>query len=246
MKGNTILITGASGGIGTEIAKGLAKKDTTVGLHYNHDKRAALTLADQIAKKDATPVLLQADLSNPKDRNALLNNIKNKMKFCDILINNAGGTICEKMFGDYTDSDAYSILELNFLSAFFLSQELFPSMCSRKFGRIVNISSIGVKFGGGKSTLLYSAAKAALELMTINLAKLGADQNVNVNAIRAGVIDTPFHKRNTPNKDMTERISLIPMKHSGTPLDIANMAEYLVGFKGDFITGQIFTVSGGE
>lgn len=241
-----ILVTGASGGIGRAIAEAIAENGSIVALHYNSDGEAAHKLADIVSENGATPVLVQADLCEEHGRKKLLDELNENMAGCNILVNNAGG-LCEYNEGGvYSEKEAAGIIGLNFLAPYFICQNFFPAMCQNGYGRIVNISSVGVKFGGGKDTLLYSASKAALELLTKHLSRLGAEHNVLVNTIRAGVIDTPFHSRNTPGKDMAGRTELIPLKRMGDADDIADMVSYLVSDRGDFITGETITVAGGE
>ena len=134
---------------------------------------------------------------------------------------------------------------LNVESPFFLAQAAFRHMQEAGGGKIVNISSVGVKFGGSPRTLHYSAAKAALEGVTLGLAKAGAPHRVLVNAIRPGVIDSPFHQIKS-KQEWEARVAQIPLKRPGTPLDIARMVLFLLSPAGDFITGQVFVVSGGE
>jgi 3-oxoacyl-[acyl-carrier protein] reductase len=112
-------------------------------------------------------------------------------------------------------------------------------------GKIINISSVGVKFGGSLSTLHYSAAKMALEGISAGLAKAGAQSQILVNAIRPGIIDTPFHIVKS-GQEWDARVRLIPLRRAGMPLDIARMILFLLSPAGDFITGQVFSVSGGE
>ena len=99
-------------------------------------------------------------------------------------------------------------------------------MMERRAGRIINISSIGVKYGGSEKTLHYNAAKASLEAVTRGLAKLGAEHNILVNAVRGGFIDTSAQQRLSSQKDLTERIKRIPLQRAGQPEDIASMVVF--------------------
>ena len=113
-------------------------------------------------------------------------------------------------------------------------------------GKIINISSIAAKYGGSSRSLHYGAAKAALESVTIGLARAGAQHNILVNVVRGGFIDTPFHEKLGASKNIEERINLIPLKRAGKPEDVARMVLFLASESGDFITGEILTVAGGD
>ena len=173
-----ILITGASGGIGAAIVEKLSTPTCQLAIHYNSNKEGAERVAEAIKSIVPRVELIQADLSVESGRRSLIEEVTSLMGGCDLLINNAGGPHITKRLGEYNEEDAAQIIGLNFLSAFFLCQTFFPPMCRNNYGRIVNISSIGVKFGGDQQTLLYSASKAALEALSLNLAKAGAEHNV--------------------------------------------------------------------
>jgi 3-oxoacyl-[acyl-carrier protein] reductase len=163
----------------------------------------------------------------------------------DGLVNNAGAVIGAVPFTELDESAWGQTFLLNAESPFFLAQAAFKHMQKAGEGRIVNISSVGVKFGGSPRTLHYSAAKAALEAVTLSLAKAGAAHHILVNAIRPGVIATSFHTVKS-KQEWDARVQLIPLKRAGSPLDVARMVLYLLSSGGDFITGQVFAVSGGE
>jgi 3-oxoacyl-[acyl-carrier protein] reductase len=239
-----IFITGATGGIGSAIAKKFAVAGNTIGMHYNTSEQKANALAKELENKGAKTILFKADLSTEEGRVALCENIKDKFSNCDILINNAGASLPALELGKYKDNDISAIMGLNFNAPFMLSQTVLPLMENKGKGSIVNISSIGVKFSGGKTTAVYSSSKAALETATKNMAKFYAAKNIRVNAIRAGVTNTPFHDK--VQKNMDERISLIPMKRAAEPEEIAEMAVFISSDKAAYITGQIISVSGGE
>ena len=239
-----ILVTGASSGIGAAITASLAAPGVSIGIHYHRNSAGAGAVAETATAAGATIALLPADLSTVEGRAALPALVEEQLGGCDVLINNAGGPLMMRQFGDYSEADIDAILGLNYVAPLFLCQAFFPVMCRQGYGRIINISSIGIKFGGGIETAVYSSAKSALEVLTVNLSKQGALHNVTVNTVRAGVIDTPQHE--AFGKDLDARRQLIPMQRLGTPDEIAAMVAYLVGDTADFITGQTFSVSGGE
>ena len=135
--------------------------------------------------------------------------------------------------------------QVNVKAAFLLGRAALSQMQEQKSGRIISISSIGLKFGGGINTVHYSASKAALEAVTASLAKAGAPFNVLVNTVRAGVTDTPMHEK-IGRTDMSDRASLIPLKRLALPSEISRAVQFLAGDNSSFVTGSVLTVSGGE
>lgn len=244
LKDKVAFITGASSGIGQHIVKLLSANGATVGIHYAKNKDAASALKADISSTVHTE-LFQADLADIVAAEQLLDRVIERFGRIDIMVNNAGGVHVHRRFTEIAPKDLEQAFALNFHAPFMLARKAFECMQAQGGGRIINISSIGVKFGGSANSLHYACAKSAMETMTVGLARLGAPHNILVNAIRPGIIDTPFHQ-DTPEKNFTERVSLIPLKRMGTTGDIAQMAAYLASDAGSFITGQIFAVSGGE
>ena len=236
-----ILVTGASGGIGYSIAKKFLENDDYVGLHYCVNKENAEKLSADF--KNAR--IFQADFSNSKGVFRLTNEFLNWKKGCDILINNAGGVFGPAPIADIHHAAWDKTFHVNVKAPFFLMQRLFPSLKKTGFGRVVNISSIGVKFGGGKLTTHYSAAKAALEALTRSFSKEGASSGILVNTIRVGVCETDFHKK-MGRTDLNQRKDLIPLKRLCQPQEVADLVFYLCSEKASYMTGSILTLSGGE
>jgi 3-oxoacyl-[acyl-carrier protein] reductase len=147
-------------------------------------------------------------------------------------------------FFDMTAENLLQAFTINVIPSILFTRTLVPSMIDRNWGRIVNLSSIGVKFGGGSNTFCYSLSKHALEFFPQDH-KIWAASNVLINTLRVGVTDTRMHKAN-PDKDMSERVSMIPMKRMATPDEIANAVYWLGSEKNSFITGQVVAAAGGE
>ncbi len=263
IKGKRVLITGATGGMGSAMAELFAEYGATVGLHYHKNKEEAERLLASILKKtknaysalqsNSGPAgsgqaeIFQADLSEEKDRKELLISFEKKFGGIDVLINNAGAVYEYAHFSELKEESWEGTFDLNAKAPFYLSGGAFDSM-KQSGGRIINISSANVEYGGSPKSMHYVASKAALESITRGFAKIGAKDNILVNAIRCGVIDTPMRNRipGYNEKDYQNRIAMIPLKRAGAPLDIARMALFLASEAGDFITGEIFTVAGGD
>ncbi len=254
-----VLITGATGGMGTAMAELFADYGARIGLHYQKNQaKAEQLLAKILAKTDKThsppaggserAEIFRANLLEARAIQQLAEAFKNKFGGIDVLINNAGAQFDHTDFRALDDATWQKTFDLNAKAPFYLSGEVFDSMKNNGGGRIINVSSINVKYGGGPKSMHYVASKAALESITRGFAKIGAEHNILVNAIRPGVIDTPMHTRiaGYSEKDFEKRIALIPLKRTGTPMDIAQMALFLASETGNFITGEIFTVAGGD
>ena len=135
-------------------------------------------------------------------------------------------------------------LKINFLIPFFITQFIVKKMLKKKFGRILNISSIGVKFGGGTNNFNYSLSKYNLEFMP-SIYKKWAKSNVFINCIRLGVINTKIHKR-IKNKNINKRINLIPIKRMGKSYELIPLINYIISEENSFLTGEVINFSGGE
>ncbi len=243
MEDKRILVTGASSGIGFQIATDFIRKGALVGAHYCGNESGVRKLLEYAAPEQCQ--IFQADFSQYEEVFRLWNEFTmwsgNRI---DVLINNAGEAAQPAAISELTLDAWESTFKVNVTAPFLLSQAAFAIMSQQNSGRIINISSIGVKFGGSPVTMHYSASKAALEAVTKSFAKAGAPFNVLVNAIQPGVTNTSMHEK--IGKDLTSRIELIPLKRLAEPSEISNAALFLASEESSFITGTVMTVAGGE
>jgi len=247
LKGKRVLITGASGGLGGAMAQLFAKHGARLGLHYCQNRNAAEQLLAEVSTK-TDAFLFEADLLHVESTKRLMHEFVTRLGGIDVLINNAGAVYDYKHFSELSEKAFTDTFALNVMAPFYLTAEAFPHMKAQGGGRVVNISSINVKYGGSAKSLHYSAAKAALESLTRGFAKEGAAHTILVNAIRCGFIDTPMRARvnGYSEEHAKERVNLIPLKRMGKAEDIACMALYLASGAGSFITGEVVTVAGGD
>lgn len=239
----TVLITGITGGIGSAIALQFAKEGWNVLGQYHSSPQKMQGLKEAIQKFNGECSFLRANFVSKTELSQFINQLK-KYKI-DSLVNNAGGYVVKRHFEKLTTEDLIDTFMLNTFAPILIATRLFAKMQKRKYGRIINISSIAAKYGGGFAySMHYGCAKRALEGLTKTLAREGAKDNILVNTIRPGVIDTDFHKKSC--KDINKRIQLIPLKRMGKPEEIARMIFYLASDQNEFITNEIITVAGGE
>jgi len=245
IKNKRVLITGASSGIGACTAELFASYGATVGIHYNTSDKDAEDLRKKISSRFSSPVMIKADLLNPDQRDQIIHTFIDMTGGIDVLINNAGAIIGPQHFLKM-DADSWNkTLDLNLTAPFFLAKSAFSFMMDNSSGRIISISSIAAKYGGSASSIHYGAAKAGIEAVTKTLAREGAQYNILVNAIAPGVIETGFHKK-IGRPSLEGRVMAIPLKRAGNPLDIARLCLFLASEGGDYITGQVYGVTGGD
>ncbi|UCB56995.1 MAG: SDR family oxidoreductase [Candidatus Omnitrophota bacterium] len=245
IKEKKVLVTGAGTGIGACIAEVFASCGAFVGIHYRNSKKEATALKNHILKCGGRAELFKVNLLDSSSREKLIPAFVKAFGGLDILINNAGGIYGFKDFLKLDEKSWEDTFTLNAKSAFFLARDAFFYMKRHGGGKIINISSVSAKYGGSSQSIHYGAAKAALEAVTKGLARAGAKYNILANSIRGGFIDTPFHKK-IARENITERINLIPLKRAGKPIDIAKTALFLGSSAGDYVTGETFTVAGGD
>jgi 3-oxoacyl-[acyl-carrier protein] reductase len=248
LKNKKVLITGATGGIGAAMANLFAEYGACLGLHYGSNSEGAKKLLEEVRSKTREAEILQADLLDSASRKELIPAFIKRFGGIDVLINNAGAAHDYKHFSELSEKSWQDTFDLNVKAPFYLMSDVFPHMEKQGSGRVINISSANVKYGGSAKSLHYVAAKAALDSLTLGFSKEGASHNILVNSIRCGVIDTPMRMKVSGynEESFKNRIKLIPLKRVGQPMDIARMALFLAAETGNFITGEIFTVAGGD
>lgn len=248
IKNKKVLITGATGGIGESIAKIFAEHGADIGIHYNTNEEKAKSLLTEIQRKSIEAGLFRGNLLDSHVRKNLISQFVQKFGKIDVLINNAGAVYDYKDFSELDEISFDNTFALNVKAPFYLISSAFEHMKNKNYGRIINISTSNVNYGGSAKSLHYVSSKAALDSLTLGFAKEGAKFNILVNSIKCGVIDTSMRKKieGYSEENFKKRIELIPLKRAGSPEDIARMALFLASKSGNFITGKTFEVSGGE
>lgn len=238
LTGRKALVTGATGGIGESIARQLHALGATVGLHGTRVEKLE-SLAADLGERT---VLLPANLSDRDAVKELGQKAEAELEGVDILVNNAGITR-DGLFVRMSDADWDAVLEVNLTAVFRLTRELTHPMMRRRFGRIVNITSVvGVTGNPGQAN--YCASKAGMIGFSKSLAQEIASRNVTVNCVAPGFIESDMTgKLNDKQKDAI--MGAIPMKRMGTGGEIASAVAWLASDGAGYVTGQTIHVNGG-
>ncbi len=241
-----ILITGASTGIGAATAIEFSLAGAKVMVNYNRSRSAAEEVLSRIEKEGGDGAVFKADVTKPAEVKKLVEEtIRQFGGRIDILVNNAGSLLDRRPFSEMTDELWDRCMELNIKSVYLCCKYVVPVMKSQRYGRIVNISSIAARNGGGFGSGHYSAAKAAVLTFSKNLAKELADNNITVNNIAPGIISTPFHDRFTSSEIREAMKKAVPLGREGTPEEVAYPILFLASDYAGYITGETIEVNGG-
>ncbi len=205
---NVAIVTGASRGIGREIAKSLAKRGIIVVANYNKSEKEALKLQEELKKEEIAIDIFKADISKKEECEKLIKYTENKYKKIDILINNAGIDKYQ-LIDEVKEEDWNEIINTNLYSAFCMCQGAVKNMIHNKKGCIINISSIwGIV--GASQEILYSISKAGMDGLTKALAKEVGPSNIRVNSIAPGIINTEINN-NLSNQEIDQIKEEIPL-----------------------------------
>lgn len=236
------LVTGASRGIGKEIALTLAGYGADVIVNYNGSKEKAEEVVEEIRKLGRKAMAIQCSVADFDACGEMINKAMEEFGRIDILVNNAGITK-DNLVMKMTSEDFKAVLDTNLAGSFNTIKHLYRPFLKQKSGRIINMSSVsGVLGNAGQAN--YSASKAGVIGLTKSMARELASRNITVNAVAPGFIETDMTNAMTDSaKEAT--ISQIPLKRIGQPKDIAETVAFLASEKASYITGQIISVDGG-
>ncbi len=233
----TVLITGGSRGIGAATARRFAAAGYRVAINYNRSEREALELAEELGG-----TAVRADVGDPDQVQAMVDNVLDKFCQLDILVCNAG-IAQQKLFGDLTNEDWKRIFTVNVEGVFYTIRAALPHMLHRKEGRIVTVSSMWGQVGGS-CEVAYSASKAAVIGLTKALAKEIGPSGITVNCVAPGVIATEMNA-GLSTEDLEALRNETPLESIGKPEDVAESIFFLASDAARFITGQTLAPNGG-
>lgn len=244
LKGKVAVLTGGNGGIGLGMARGIASLGATVVITGRDANKATVAL-NALHEMGAEASFIVADVTRKTECQALIAGAAEKHGRVDILVNNAGTSV-RKMPQDLSEDEWHHVLDTNLTSAFFCSQAAYPVMVKAGGGKMINIGSMMSLFGAPYATA-YASSKGGIVQMTRAMATAWAKDNIQVNAVLPGWIDTDLTKRArqqvTGLHDSVEKRT--PHGRWGTPDDMAGVAAFLASSASDFVTGTAIPVDGG-
>jgi len=242
--GRVAIITGAAGGLGSAVAQLLASSGHDLAL-VDVREEALAAVVNELAGSGARLETLPAELSNVSECEGVVAETIERLGKVDILVN-AAAILARRELEDVTEESFDKIFHINARAPFFLMRAAIPDMAKRNWGRIVNITSVGVYRGGEKMTSApYEATKGAVSVFTKMFAKYGASQGVLVNAVCPGAMKTRMILEGTPPEILQAIAEATPLKRMADPIEVARMVVWLCGDENSYATGATFDIVGG-
>ncbi len=237
-----VVVTGASRGIGRAIAVELSAPDTRVIVNYNSSPGAAEETVSLIEKRGAAASAMRFDVADPGEVKAAFDQIVDAHGRIDVLVNNAG-IARDNLLAIMKPAEWDDVMSTNLKGAFLCSQAVVRPMMRRRFGRIINVTSV-VALTGNPGQCNYSAAKAGIIGLTKSLAREIVSRKITVNAVAPGYIETDMTAA-IPQKAREVLLSQIPAGRAGAPEEVAAAVSFLSSYAAAYITGQVIHVNGG-
>ena len=242
MREKTVLITGASRGIGAAAAREFARAGWAVAVNYCRSEDRAHAMVEELRREGHTALMVRADVSDRTQVGEMVDNVLENFCQLDTLVCNAGVGLTG-MFCDMTQEQWRRLFAVNVEGTIHCIQAVLPHMVNRKAGKIITLSSMwGVT--GGSCEAGYSATKGAVIALTRALAKELGPSGITVNCVAPGVVDTEMNGNLGP-QDLAALAEETPLGRIGTPEEVARVLLFLAGEGGDFLTGQVLQPNGG-
>lgn len=244
-----VLITGAGRGIGAAVARLAAERGYAVCVNYRSDRAAAEAVVGAIAAAGGTAIAVQADVSLEAEVLRLFSQVDARLGRISALVNNAGILLGQSRVEDMDAARIHRVFATNVIGSFLCAREAVRRMSCRHGGRggtIVNLSSRAARLGAPGEYVDYAASKAAVDTLTVGLAKEVAAEGIRVNAVSPGIIETGIHASGgDPDRVLRMRAG-IPMQRGGHPDEVANAVLWLISEEASYTTGASIDVAGGR
>jgi 3-oxoacyl-[acyl-carrier protein] reductase len=246
LRNKSVLVTGASTGIGAALSRAFAEQGARVAVHWNSSADAVAAVVEDIRRAGGTAIAVRGDLSRSGVPQSVVAASVEALGGLDVLINNAGSLICRQPILQADEESVDRIFSLNAKAVIGTCQAAVPHMEARGGGAIINVGSIAGVDGGGSGAGIYGCAKAFVHNLTRHLAREFAARGIRVNAVSPGVVATPFHAATPPERMEAMRKSVY-LGRIGTPADCVGAFLFLASpLLSGYITGQNIHVNGGQ
>lgn len=243
----TVLVTGASSGIGAATAIAAAEAGYDVAIGYLNDVEGAERTAQAVQALGRRAVVIQGDVSDPEDVERMFDELDDELGDIGVLVNNAGIVDTVQRVEDMSPERLSRMFAVNTVGPFLCARQAALRMAWRNGGSggvIVNVSSIAARLGSGGQYVDYAASKGAVDVLTKGLGDEMAADRVRVVGVRPGIIDTSIHAKGGQPNRVNEVSNQLPMKRAGTPREVADTIIYLMSDKASYITSTSVDVSG--
>ena len=246
LNGKTALVTGGAKGIGEAISLALAANGAALALNYCTSGARAREMAAAIKADGGRAVCVQADVAEPDEVKRMVREAEAALgDSIDILVNNAGTQVELSTIDSVTPELWQKVLAINLTGAMVCSQCVAAGMREKGWGRIINISSISARSGGGPGGIPYATAKGGLNTFTKGLAKELGPAGITVNAIAPGIILTEMHEKFSTKESLDNLKGIVSLKRFGEPEDVSGAVLFLASDSASYVTGEIVAVNGG-
>jgi 3-oxoacyl-[acyl-carrier protein] reductase len=246
LKGKSVLVTGASSGIGAAVANGFGRFGARIAVHLNRNREAAEEVAAAVRDGGGEAVVVQGDVTDRRDVARIVDETVQAFGGLDVLINNAGDILFRKGFEEASDEEIDAVIDLNARSVVRMCRAALPELRKSR-GTIITTTSVAARQAGGPGTPIYTASKGFAQSLTRFLARDCAADGIRVNAVAPGFILTPLQDRNTSDEQKKEMAARIPLGRAGVAEDLVGAYLFLASESmAGWITGATVDVNGGQ